>query len=100
MCPNVVQYALVAADLASAQLCKHDTSCVRQPRQALGIIHDTLLDAMISIHLEHARDAIANGDREIFERRCERAGRIARWYAPARLADVEQVVETGSSQQL
>jgi|AntDeeMinimDraft_5_1070356.scaffolds.fasta_scaffold03939_2 hypothetical protein len=100
MCPNTVQHALVAADLVSARLCKNDTSCVRQPRQALGIVRDTLLDATISMHLEHARAAVANGEREEFDRHCEYANRLARGHAPDRVDEVERLLEASSAQYL
>lgn len=93
MCPNVVQRTVAALDLASAQLAKHNVSCVRHPLDALEVIRETLLNAFITIHLNHARDAIANGDRTAFERRCEHASHLAQWHAPDRLDDVEEILK-------
>jgi hypothetical protein len=93
MSPNVVQRALAVADLVSARLCKHDTSCIRQPRTALRIVGDTLLDATITAHLEHASAAVAAGDRRDFERHCEYADRLARRHAPDRLGEIEGLLE-------
>lgn len=95
MCPNIVQRAVAVADLASARLCEHNTSCIRQPRQALGIIGDTLLDVTITMHLDRARGALAAGDREAFGRRCEHADRLARRHAPGRIDEIEALLETG-----
>ena len=89
MSPNIVQQTVAAVDLAAAQLAQRNTSCLRNPVQSLGVIRETALDALITLHLGHALDAIESGDRETFERRCERAGRLARWHAPERLGDVE-----------
>jgi hypothetical protein len=90
MCPNIVQRTVAAVDLASAQLAQRNTSCLRQP------IREMAVNAIITRHLAHALDAIENGDRETFERRCERAGRIARWHAPDRLGDVEEILREPS----
>ena len=95
MSPNIVQRTVAAADLASAQLAQRNTSCLRHPLQSLGVISETALNAIITRHLGYARDAIATGDHEAFERRCEHAGRIARWHAPDRLEDVEGVLKQG-----
>jgi hypothetical protein len=95
MSSNVVQRALAVADLVSAQLCKHDTSCVRQPRATLRVVCDTLFDVTITTHLEHAHAASAAGDREGFGRHCEYAERLARRHAPGRLGEVETLLEAG-----
>lgn len=95
MCPNFIQRAVAAVDLVSAQLAKNNTSCVRQPHEAFRVVRDTLLDATITIHLEHAHAAVVAGDREDFGRRCEYAVRLARRQAPGRIDDVERVVAAG-----
>jgi hypothetical protein len=95
MSPNIVQRALAVVDLVSAQLCKHDTSCIRQPRRALRVVYDALLDVTITVHLEHARAASTAGDREGFGRHCEYAERLARRHAPDRLGEVETLLEAG-----
>ena len=97
MCPNIVQRTVAAADLVSAQLAQRNTSCLRNPLQSLGVVRETALDALITLHLGHARDAIAAGDQETFERRCEHAGRLARWHTPERLEDVERLLEAVGS---
>ncbi|WP_049997022.1 hypothetical protein [Halococcus sediminicola] len=96
MCPNIVQRTIAAADLVSAQLAQRNTSCLRNPLQSLGVVRETALDATITHHLDHALDAIESGDQETFERRCEHAGRLARWHMPERLNDVEQLLESHS----
>lgn len=93
MCPNIVQQTVAAVDLAAAQLAQRNTSCLRNPFQSLGVIREMAVNATISLHLDHALDAIESGDRETFERRCERAGRLARWHASDRLSDVERVLK-------
>ena len=93
MCPNIVQRTVAAVDLAAAQLAQRNTSCLRNPIQSLGVIRETAVNATISLHLGHALDAIESGDRETFERRCERAGRLARWHEPDRLDEVERVLK-------
>jgi hypothetical protein len=95
MYPNFVQRTIAVADLVSARLCEHDTSCIRQPRDALGIVHDTLLDVAITAHLEHARAAAVAGNREEFGRRCEHADRLARRHAPGRLTEVDALLDAG-----
>ncbi|EMA54502.1 hypothetical protein [Halococcus salifodinae] len=93
---NWVQRAVAAADIVSAQLTKANTRCLRQPLQSLRIIRETATDAVITAHLEQAREDVANGDRERFERHCEYAGQLARWHAPHRLEDVERLLEARS----
>jgi hypothetical protein len=90
---NWVQRAVAAADLVSAQLSKANTRCLRQPLQSLRIVRETTTDAVITAHLEQAREDVANGDREGFERHCEHAGQLARWHAPDRLDDIERLLE-------
>ena len=95
---NWVQRAVAAIDLVSAQLSKANTSCLRHPLQSLRIVRETATHAAITAHLEQAREDVASGDREGFERRCEHAGRLARWHAPDRLDDVERLLEANSDQ--
>ncbi|EMA48891.1 hypothetical protein C451_19813 [Halococcus thailandensis JCM 13552] len=59
-------------------------------------MRETATDVVITSHLERAREDVANGDREGFERHCEYAGRLARWYAPDRLDDIERLLEAHS----
>lgn len=96
MCSNVIQRAVAVADHLSAELSKANTSCVRQPFQSLRIIRETATNAVITAHLEQARADVSSGDREGFERHCEHAERLARWHAPDRLEDVEQLLEARS----
>jgi hypothetical protein len=83
-----------------ARLCKHDTSCVRQSYGALRIVCDTLLDVIITAHLEHARAAVVAGNREEFGRRCECAEQLARRHAPDRLAEIEDLLEASFNEQM
>lgn len=93
---NIVQRAIAAVDHLSAELSKTNTSCLRHPLRSLGVLRRTAVDAAITMHLEHARDHDVNGDRAAFERRCERAQRLARWHSPKRLDDVERLLESRS----
>ena len=49
MCPNIVQKTVAAVDLASAQLAQRNTSCLRNLIQSLGVIHETALNATITL---------------------------------------------------
>lgn len=93
---NWVQRAVAAADLVSAQLSKSNTRCLRHPLQSLRIVRETATDAVITAHLEQAREDVSKGNREGFERHCEYAGQLARWHAPDRLDDIERLLETHS----
>jgi hypothetical protein len=58
MCPNFIQRAVAVADYLSAELSKANTSCVRQPCQSLRIIRETATNAVITAHLEQAREDV------------------------------------------
>ena len=97
---NTNQRAVAAVDHLSAELSTTNTSCIRHPVRSLSVLRRTAVDAAITMHLEHARDHDANGDRAAFERRCERAQRLARWHSPNRLDDVERLLESHSGRRM
>lgn len=86
MSPNFVQRTVAAFDLASAQLAQRNSTPLRE----------TAANAIVTRHLDRARGALANGDRAGFERRCERASRLAYSHAPDRVKDVEDTLTEGS----
>ena len=96
MSPNFVQRTVAAFDLASAQLAQRNSTPLRGRLRSLTDLRQTAANAIVTRHLERARGALANGDRPGFERRCERASRLAHRHAPDRVEDVESTLTAGS----
>lgn len=86
MSSNFVQRTVAAFDLVSAQLAQRNSKPLRE----------TAASAIVTRHLDRARGALANGDRAGFERRCQRASRLAYRHAPDRVEDVESTLTAGS----
>ena len=92
MSPNFVQRTIAAFDLASAQLAQRNSTPLRSRLHSLTHLRQTAANAIVTRHLDRARGALANGDRAGFERRCERASRLAHRHAPDRVEDVESIL--------